>query len=128
MPKPQITFACEVTNDTANNEESSSLLPSVKKPTGPKYKGSMSELFRIWEIRRNFFVLVLLMPIGSFCFFLITYEMKNMKGDMNDNNFSQALAVLVADVISGILYLMIGPKLGMFLSYLVAIIGCVAML
>lgn len=42
--------------------------------------GKVSELCTVWQIRRNFLTLMFLLSSSSFCFFLINFQMKNVKG------------------------------------------------
>lgn len=108
------------------NEETEALLPKSNKSN--KLKGHISEVFNIWQIRRNFFGLLILMSITSFCFFLITYQMKNIKGSMISNTLSQSFAVFMGNIVSGLMYFFLGPRLGFCLSYITTVIGSMLML
>ena len=48
-------------------------------------RGSIWELVTIWQIRRNFFCITVLLSSSAFCFFLINFQMKFVKGSLITN-------------------------------------------
>ena len=53
--------------------EEQTLVQSLLKEERVNLKGEISEVCSIWQIRRNFLVLMYLLSMNSFCFFLINF-------------------------------------------------------
>jgi hypothetical protein len=126
-PKPIILFDAEVPVKDLQEKSPDQRTHLIPKE-GKKLKGSITEMLSIWQVQRNFWAMMILISSSSFCFFLITYQMKNMKGSIIYNNMSQGIACVIANILSGIIYYLLGPKLGFNLSYLTAAIGCSCLL
>ena len=90
--------------------------------------GEISEVCSIWQIRRNFLVLMYLLSMNSFCFFLINFQMKFVKGSLIKNTLGSQIAEFSADALSGVVYAGVGPRRGFVCSYIVGICGSVLML
>lgn len=90
-----------------------------------KLKGEFKEICQIPEIRVNSIVLAILMSISSFCFFLINFSMKKIKGSLIKNTLTSQAAEFTADLTSGLVYFLIGPKKAFVIMYLLSMTGIV---
>jgi len=61
---------------------------------------------------------------SSFSLFLITYQLKNLQGDLITNTISQSCAEIVSDIFSGLVIYFVGARLGFITMFSVTIIGC----
>ena len=58
---------------------------------------------------------------GTFTFFLVIYQLKNMQGDLIENTISQSSAQLASDVVSGFVYYMAGARVGFLMTFLTVV-------
>ncbi len=65
---------------------------------------------------------------GMFCYHLIFYQLKYLKGDVYLNNVVSTLSELSAFLFSGIIYEFIGLKKTLVCSYLVSALGMLCLL
>ena len=65
---------------------------------------------------------------GMFCYHLIFYQLKYLKGDVYVNNVVSSLSEIVAFLFSGIIYEFIGLKKTLVLSFLVSALGMLSLL
>ena len=72
--------------------------------------GNMKEIITVREIRRNFIIIALVFSFGCFCFFCINFQMKNVEGEMFYNVMANQSSEIVANFVSSILYLAVGPR------------------
>ena len=72
--------------------------------------GEKKELCTIWQIRRNFSVMMILLTGSSFIFFLINFQLNNVKGSLVANTMSSQGAEILANVCSGALMTFFGPR------------------
>lgn len=91
-------------------------------------KGKISEVCTIWQLRRNFIILMLLLGSNSFCYFLLNFQMKYVTGNLITNTLASQSGELIADCISGLIYTLVGPKMGFSISYIFSILGSVLLL
>ena len=65
---------------------------------------------------------------GMFCYHLISYQLKYIKGDMYVNVVVSTVSELVAVLLSGILFELIGLKKTLVCSYLTSALGMLSLL
>lgn len=90
-------------------------------------EGKKSELCSIWQIRRNFSVMMILLTGSSFIFFLINFELKNLQGSLVANTISSQLAEIIANVCSGFLMTKVGPRNSFLLLYSLSLAGTLSL-
>lgn len=77
----------------------------------------------VWQLRRNFFVLVVNMTICSFINYLSNFQMTEVKGNMITNLICLQCAAIAGGLLGGVVYALLGPKLGMIISYAFTLVG-----
>lgn len=65
---------------------------------------------------------------ASFCYYLIGYQLKFIKGDLYANGISSSSSEIVAYCLSGLVYKKLGLKLTLSLSYLVGFAGMMSLI
>lgn len=93
-----------------------------------KLKGNISEVCQIWQLRRNFVILMILLSTNSFVYFLINFQMKYVKGSLIENTLASQGAEFTADVFSGVIYNFLGARKSFVTSYLFSIVGSLLLL
>lgn len=85
----------------------------------------MKDLFSDRDYRINLLVLTFLWIAASFDYFLINFQMKYIEGDMYINTIVSCTSEVVAYIVSGALYKVIGTKVSFFGFFTLAIVGSV---
>ena len=85
--------------------------------------GKLSDLWTIWQLRRNLVILVISLMSSSFCYFLINFQMKQFEGSLITNTLSSQIAELLADIISMFLYRRLGAKLAFSSMFMFSVVG-----
>ena len=93
-----------------------------------KLEGIISEIFRIRQIRTNFFSLMTILTSSSFCYFLIGFQMKVVPGNLVYLTMVSQLSDAVANFQSGFLYKKTGPRLGFFSMFTLSSVGSLCLL
>lgn len=75
----------------------------------------------------NIISMTLVWLSACFCFYLITYQVKYMKGSLWINNVTINVAIMVAYIVSGIFIEKIGLKMTLYISYIISITGMLAL-
>jgi hypothetical protein len=65
---------------------------------------------------------------ASFCYYLISYQLKFLQGDLYTNGISSSSSEIVAYCLSGLLYKKLGLKLTLALSYLIGFAGMTSLI
>lgn len=91
-------------------------------------KGQLSEICTISEIRRNFLCLMLLLSLGSFCFFCMNFQLKHVEGNIIDNTLASQTSELIADCLSSIVLFCVGARLSLSFSFLISLTGLIVLL
>ena len=73
-------------------------------------------------------ILMVLLCSNSFVYFLINFQMKNVKGSLIANTLASQGAEFFADVFSGVIYNSLGARKSFLTSYFVSIIGSLLLL
>ena len=85
--------------------------------------GGFKDLVRV---RRHFINLIIMVSVwiaSSFDFYLLNFQMKNIKGNIFLNTFSSSFSELPAIILSGYMYKRIGMKLTLIIWFSVALVG-----
>lgn len=64
---------------------------------------------------------------ASFCYYLISYQVKYLNGSIWINNVTTSVAQMLAFIVSGIIFEKIGLKKTLYMSYVISIVGMVAL-
>jgi hypothetical protein len=64
---------------------------------------------------------------SSSLYYMISYQLKYIEGDMYINGITSSMSELAADMLSGYLAHKIGIKFTMILSYVIALVGMVCL-
>lgn len=64
----------------------------------------------------------------SFCYYLIAYQLKYIKGDLYINAIASSASEVVADALAGIFLQYLGIRLVLQCSYMVSLLGMVALI
>lgn len=91
-------------------------------------KGNLSEICTVSEIRTNFITLMLVFSLGSFTFFCLNFLMKNIQGNMFDNTLASQASEVAADFLSGVIFICVGARFSLSISFLVSLVGLVLLL
>ena len=65
---------------------------------------------------------------GSFCYYLISYQLKYIEGDIFLNSIVSSISEIIAYIISGILFKYFGLKKSLFLSLSIALVGMICLM
>lgn len=109
-------------NQTADGE---AVNESVDLPAKEEPSGALKDLFKNKEYLQNMLVLSFLWVVASFDYFLINFQMKYIEGDMYINTIVSCTSEVVAYIVSGALYKVIGTKISFLGAFTLAIIGSV---
>lgn len=88
-------------------------------------KTSIKDLYYDKVLFRNLLVCLFLWVAASFDYFLINFQLKYIEGDIYVNTIVSSVSEILAYLISGALYEIIGPKISFVASFIIAIIGSV---
>jgi len=72
--------------------------------------------------------MVIIWVSGSFCYYLISYQLKYIEGDLYLNSIVSSISEIIAYVISGLLCKRLGLKLSLRLSLLAAFFGMICLI
>ena len=86
-------------------------------------KGVNSEIFEIWQIRRNLIIFSLIITICSFSFYSLNMSLKHIEGSLIVHTVASQSAEIVANIFGGILYTSMGPKNALFTVFSIALAG-----
>ena len=64
----------------------------------------------------------------SFCYYLMSYQLKYIQGDLYINNLVSSSSEVFAILVSGYFYVTLGLKNVLILSYVIAIAGMVSLI
>jgi CBS domain containing-hemolysin-like protein len=70
----------------------------------------------------NLIIMIVNWTTSSFCFYLISFELKNL-GSIYSSTYASLFAIIVATLISGVIYEKVGLKITMIGSYSLGAIG-----
>jgi len=93
-----------------------------------KMTGGIKDLIRV---RRHFINLIIMVSVwiaSSFDFYLLNFQMKNIKGNIFLNTFTSSLSELPAIIISGFMYKKIGMKITLISWFSIALTGGLCLL
>lgn len=93
-----------------------------------KLEGNFKEIFQVWQIRRNFFVLMFILSVCSFYYYQFNLGLGSVPGSLLTNTLSSQIAEVSADIIAGIVYTKIGAKASMFISFTIASVGSICLI
>jgi hypothetical protein len=77
------------------------------------------------ELMVNLICMMMVWISASFCFFLISFQLKYIEGDIYVNSIVSSTSEMVAYGLSGALMKLLGIKLNLAISYILAILGMV---
>jgi Na+/melibiose symporter-like transporter len=80
------------------------------------------------EILLNMIGMAIIWLSGSFCYYLISYQLKYIDGDLYLNSIVSSISEIIAYIISGLLYKQLGLKTSLRLSLITAFIGMICLL
>jgi MFS transporter, OCT family, solute carrier family 22 (organic cation transporter), member 4/5 len=125
-------FDSEVNELRSNNDNlnATSSLESQTKAVLNEEKqldGSLKDLFKIRRHSINLLLMIFFWVASSFSFFLINYTIKKIPGDFFVNNLVSALAAIPTTAIGGFLFARLGVKKVLFLFFLIATFGGIAL-
>lgn len=72
--------------------------------------------------------ILVLLSISSFCFYMINFQMKLVKGTLTQNTIVSQVAELSANWYSGLMYSSVGPRMGFTTSYLLCLGGSILLM
>jgi hypothetical protein len=90
--------------------------------------GSFKDIIRV---RRHFINLIIMVAVwiaSSFDYYLLNFQMKNIKGNIFLNTFSSSLSELPSIIISGIMYKKLGIKFTLVFWFSVSLCGGIPLL
>ena len=87
--------------------------------------GSLKVLLKNKRHLSNLLVVLFLWVASAFDYFLINFQLKYIKGDIYINTIVSSVSEVIAYIISGAIFGIIGPKITFVSSYVIAIIGSV---
>lgn len=93
-----------------------------------KLKGEWKELLTVPSLKINTFILALMATTASFCFYNFNFLMKNVEGSLIHNTMASATSELVGDLVSGVLYMKLGPRYAFSLSYAISFVGSICLI
>lgn len=76
----------------------------------------------------NLICMVMIWVSSSFCYYLISYQLKYIKGNIYINGIISAVSEIAAYLTSGLLAAKFGMKPTLILSYLIGMLGMVALI
>jgi hypothetical protein len=139
MPKEVLEMCNSTTSTAPSTNSAAKSLEVIELPQSeasrPEVKISelrKSESKSSWRIIReskqtsvNLICMILVWVSASFCFFLINYQLKYLKGDIFVNSMVSSSSEMVAYGLSGALMKLLGIKKNLAISYILAILGMV---
>ena len=85
--------------------------------------GSFKDIVRV---RRHFINLIIMVAVwiaSSFDYYLLNFQMKNIKGNIFLNTFSSSMSELPSIIISGIMYKKLGIKVTLVFWFSLSLAG-----
>jgi len=76
-------------------------------------KGELGELFKYWQLRRNFIFGGIVFAFCTFSYYLINFEVKYMKGSMVRNTLISQAAEFLSTLGGGLIYYALGVRYGL---------------
>ena len=65
---------------------------------------------------------------ASFCYYLIAYQLKYVKGDLFMNGLSSAASECIAYMVAGYIFKIVGLKGTLILSYIISLTGMLGLI
>jgi MFS family permease len=107
----------------------------LQSPNMKESSVDQEETKSTWEIIRaskqilvNMICMILVWVSASFCYYLISYQLKYIKGDIYVNGIVSSSSEIVAYGVSGVLMKLLGMKNNLVISYVLAILGMVCLI
>ena len=75
------------------------------------------------DIQINLLVMTYMWGTVSFTYYLISFQLKYLPGDVYNNSMASSASELLAYILGGILYKKIGIRLAFCFSYLISVVG-----
>jgi len=95
----------------------------VQESEEQKMTGSFKDIVRV---RRHFINLIIMVAVwiaSSFDYYLLNFQMKNIKGNIFLNTFSSSMSELPSIIISGIMYKKLGIKVTLVFWFSLSLAG-----
>ena len=90
--------------------------------------GSIKDIIRVRRHLINLIIMIAVWIASSFDYYLLNFQMKNIKGNIFLNTFSSSISELPAIIISGFMYKKIGLKTTLVFWFLVSFLGGICLL
>ena len=90
--------------------------------------GSIKDIVRVRRHLINLIVMIAVWIASSFDYYLLNFQMKNIKGNIFLNTFSSSISELPSIIISGFMYKRLGIKFTLIFWFLLSLIGGLCLL
>ena len=93
-----------------------------------KMTGSIKDIIKVRRHLVNLIIMVVVWIASSFDYYLLNFQMKNIKGNIFLNTFASAISELPAIIISGFMYKKLGIKITLFSWFTLSFLGGICLL
>ena len=90
--------------------------------------GSIKDIIKVRRHLVNLIIMVVVWIASSFDYYLLNFQMKNIKGNIFLNTFASAISELPAIIISGFMYKKLGIKITLFSWFTLSFLGGLCLL
>jgi len=122
-----------VNKSVVSNKPATDLVDPLKSPKAIvkeelQLTGSLKDLLKIRRHMINLVIMVVVWIASSFNFYLISFQLKYIKGDVFVNTFVSAGSELPAIIIGGLMYQKVGLRFTLCLFFCIALSGSICLL